>query len=701
VPVSETSEQPSAAAEHAEVGRGGAVVEWLRGTPELIPGVGGVAVFLAWTASDGGYVSTYSYPGALFLLGLLAATVYAYRDHLGGLPRGVPVAIGLLGAFTVWNFLSIGWADDQGAAWEGANRCLIYLVIFALFALPPWRRGAAAWLLGFYALAIAGIGGFDLLQAANSADPFEHFNAGLFAEPTEYHNANAAILTGAIFPAIFLASRPEAHWLARGAMLASAGVLFQLALLPQSRGWLVALPVAAIAYVVLVPGRVRTLIMLVPLGAVAALTADPMLDVFDASDDSVALGLALDRATDAILIAAASLFVAGIAIGLADRQITLSEQATRVGTRVVGALAAAGALAGAIVVIGVIGNPVSWADARWDDFKSGQSETPPEGSRLGNALGSNRYDFWRVAADEFTAAPIAGVGSDNFAQDYIRDRDTNEEPYYVHNLPLSVLSGTGLVGGLLFAGFFAVVLAGVGRVRLRSQEPFSRAIAGLVAVTFVYLFVHSVGDWHWTFTALWGPVLAWLAVGMRLDGERGPRPRSGGSARRMVAAVAMVVAGAVATVSFVLPWTAALDTRKAGEIWAVDPAAAFDRLDRARSLNFLSANADLVEGEIASRLDQPDRMRSAFNRALERDSRNWYATLELAALDALEGDRAASLERLERVAELNPRETLTDEVRRGLLKNRPVTLAELDDTFLERYCLIHGQELGPNGCESP
>jgi hypothetical protein len=108
-----------------------------------------------------------------------------------------------------------------------------------------------------------------------------------------------------------------------------------------------------------------------------------------------------------------------------------------------------------------------------------------------------------------------------------------------------------------------------------------------------------------------------------------------------------------------------------------------------------------VEGAIASRLNQPRRMRAAFTQALDRDPRNWYATLELAALDALEGDTTASLERLDRVAELNPRESLTEEVRQGLLSGNPVTLAELDANFLERYCRVHGQELGPSGCETP
>ena len=70
-------------------------------------------------------------------------------------------------------------------------------------------------------------------------------------------------------------------------------------------------------------------------------------------------------------------------------------------------LGAAGvaALTGAVVAISVIGNPVSWAGDRWSDFKEGRFEYERGGSRLGEALGSNRYDFWRVAADEFEDSP--------------------------------------------------------------------------------------------------------------------------------------------------------------------------------------------------------------------------------------------------------------------------------------------------------
>jgi O-antigen ligase len=667
---------------------------------ELFPALAAIALFLFWAVANAGILPTDSYPGAIGLLGLLGVTTFAYRDRLPALPPLAIAAVALLAAFTLWSFVSITWADDQGAAWDGANRALLYLTAFALFAIPPWRAVSAAMVLGLYALGIAVIGAVVMIAAAQSSNPFDYLVANRFAEPTGYHNANAALFTAAMFPAVFLASRRETPWFARGLMLAAAGVLFQLALLPQSRGWLIAAPIAVVAYIVLVPGRARSLIVLGVLAAVLATTAGPILDVFDSVGDSRQLMGALDDARQAMLVAGTLLFAVGTLIGLADSRLELSDRVRTFGSRAVGGIAAIAAVAGAIVAIGLIGNPVSWASDRWQDFKGGEFEHDYGGSRLGQGLGSNRYDFWRVAADGFTGSPIGGVGSNNFAEDYVRDRESEEEPAYSHNLPLSILSETGLVGAGFFGGFLFATLIAVGRVRLRSDDPLARGVAGLVAVVFVYWFLHSTGDWFWALPGLSAPIFAWLGLATGIGAERDPRRPGSRPWERPAAAIA-VVAGLLAFLSLALPWTAAVDVKKAGEIWGADPVAAFDRLDRADSLNFLSANPDLVEGAIASRLGERRRMRAAFEQALDRDPRNWYATLELAALDAVEGNAQASLDRLDRVAELNPREPVTDEIRRGVLKGRPVTLEELDDIFLERYCRVHGQELGPDGCVTP
>jgi uncharacterized membrane protein len=679
--------------------RGAAWIAVVARSPELGPGIAAVGVFLFWATAQGGVMATDSYPGALFLLGVLSATLYAFRAQLPRLPRLPLAAIALLGAFALWSYLSIAWAHDQGAAWDGANRCLMYLTVFVIFTLPPWGPRSAAALLGLYAVGIAVIGGTVLLKAADSANPLEYFIAGRFAEPTGYHNANAALFTSAIFPAIFIASRKETPWPARGLMLSLAGVLFQLALMPQSRGWLIAAPLAALAYIAFVPGLVRSLIVVAPLAVVAALTADPILDVFSAVDDPAALQPALDSARDATLIGAVVLFLAGSVIGFLDRHLELPDQAVRVGSRAVLAVAGVIALAGAVVALAVIGNPIDWAGDRWEDFKRGEFEQEFEGSRLSQGLGSNRYDFWSVAFDEFKESPITGVGSENFAQDYVRERDSDEEPTHPHNLPLRILAQTGMVGAALFIGFVVAALTGVGRTRLRSSDPLGRGVGGLAAVVFVYWFAHSSGDWFWAFPALSAPVFAWLGLGMSVGADRGlRRAPTWVSDWERPAAVGVGVVVVLAALSLALPWTAAVDTKKAAEIWGANPSAAYDRLDRAADLNFLSANPYLVEGAIASRLDQPRRMRIAFDRALDRDPDNWYATLELAALDAIEGDPQSALERLQRVSELNPREPVTDQVRQGLFSGRPVSLETLDAIFLERYCQRLGREVGPDGC---
>jgi hypothetical protein len=686
----------------APSGTRGRIVGWLAETPELIPGVIAIGVFVFWASAQGGIAATDWYPGTLILLGLLVCTAYAYRGQFFRLPRLVAVALGLLALFCAWNFLSIAWADDQGAAWDGANRCLSYLIVFGLFALPPWRPRAAALILGIYTVAITVVGLVVLLKAAGNADPFRYFVAGRFAEPTGYQNANAALFTLSTFPAVFLASRRELPWALRGLMLACAGILFGIALLPQSRGWLIAAPIALIAYLVIVPGLVRSLTVILPLAAAMAGIAAPVLHVFNVSDQAARVGPALDDARSAILIAAAVLFVIGCAIGFADRRIELSPRVALIGNRVVLGGACAAALAGVVVAIAVIGNPVSWASDRWHDFKHGKFEYQTGGgTRLGAGLGSNRYDFWRVSADEFKDHPLAGVGSENFAEDYLRYRHSGEEPSYPHNLPLQIVSETGVIGGLTFGGFLIVALIGLGRIRVGADSTLARGMAGILAVVFLYWFVHSIGDWFWAFVGLSAPIFAWLGMGMRLDAARGALAQPLW-ARRWVAPT--VVLSAVALIftlaSLVLPWGAAIDVQRARADWPSDPRTAFDRLDQARQLNFLSAQPDLVQGVIAARLGENRRVRSSFERVLERDPRNWYAELELATLDGTEGRRQEALARLDRVTALNPREPLTATVRNGVLSGKPVTLTELDQDFVARYCQRLGRRAGPNGCQS-
>ena len=77
-------------------------------------------------------------------------------------------------------------------------------------------------------------------------------------------------------------------------------------------------------------------------------------------------------------------------------------------------------------------------------------------------------------------------------------------------------------------------------------------------------------------------------------------------------------------------------------------------------------------------------MRRYFSRALERNHFNWYAELELAVAEALEGRPAVAREHLARAARLNRREPAVELVRRSLDGGGILVPAELDRLFRSR-----------------
>jgi hypothetical protein len=677
----------------------------LRRSPELIPGLLAVAVFLAWAASEGGYVPTSLYPGALFVLGLLVVTTLGYRSEIRRLPRVNAIAIALLAAFTLWSFVAISWADDKAIAWDGANRAMLYLTIYALFTLPRWRASSAATVLGVYSFGVAVVGAALILDLTGSDSPELSFISERLADPTGYPNATAALFAAASLPAFFLASRRQTPWPVRGLLLAASGFLVQLALIPQSRGAFIVFPIAVALYFAVVPARVRSLIVFVPVVAATALAAPDLLDVFDSIGKHGDLVAALDGAGNAMVISALALLLIGSAIGFADRRLSVPERTSAIAERGFGFAAALGAIVGIVIFVSAVGSPVSWAGDRWNDLKGGYSSQGFNGSRFGSDLGSNRYDFWRVAiSDEFASAPVQGDGTDNFAITYLRERTSDEAPLYAHSLPIGILAGNGLVGATLFAGFLGCALAAVIRSR-RAREQFARATCAAAFVTFAYWFMHSSGDWLWAFPGLGGPAIASLALAGRIGTGHGPdetpiEPQASGApqATRVIALVAGVLAATFAVFSYGLPWAAQLDVNAARSDWQSDPGTAFDRLDRARGLNFLSPEPDIVAGSIAQRLGEERRMRTNFQRALEREPDNWLALLELGGLDAAQGRRAAALPRLRKARALNPLDPLIKRALRGAESGHPISVAVINRSLVERVCDTVGRTHDTRSC---
>jgi tetratricopeptide (TPR) repeat protein len=655
-------------------------------SPAVILGALAFVPLVIFFTVKGGFFPEEWYPGTLFLVALLVVGVLALPSGRRA-PAPVLVATGTLAAYAAWSYLTIAWADQRGDAWDGANRTALYAVLFALFALWRLRGRAAVTLVGVFALSVAVIGLVELLSAAAASDPTDHFIDGRLAKPVGYANANAALWSLAFWPCVVLASRRETGPLLRALFTGSAVLLGGLALMGQSRGWLFALPLVAIAFLLITPQRVRTTLTLALVLAATAVTIPSILDVYDEGGSELAG--AMDDAAVAILAAATvAAAVAGL-VALADRRRRASPAVERWAGVALAVVAAGAFLVGSVVYVAERGSPFSDVADAWDEFKT--KPTPAGGSTRLGRLGSNRYDFWRVAWEEFSSQPVGGIGADNFQQAYLREAESSEQPRYPHSVELRTLSQTGLVGTALLAVALGAALAAALRAtRLRSGPARAAAAAGLGA--FAYWFVHGSVDWFWEIPALGGVAFALLGLAAGLAPRavagrpaRRRRPLAAGPARVALTAGLAIVLG----LSLAGPWLAERYTSQAIDLWRYDDEEAFDKLDRAASLNPLSPSPDVAAGSIALRLDRPQEAESRFREALDREPGDSYSHLELGAIVFNDGRRAEGLRHLRRARRLDPR----DEIIEGAL-TRARRGREIDITAMNRAIASRYRELG-------
>jgi hypothetical protein len=656
------------------------VVSW-------IPLVLVTALFLVWAARDGGYPPTQWLPGTLFVLGLVCVLAFSETQPFAG-RREVGLAFGLFAAFTAWSFLSIAWADVKGDAWDGANRTLLYLCVFAVFAWRPRAVfGASVLLAGFIAMT-ALIGAADFYRAAHSSSLDGFFIEGRLSTPISYPNATAALFLACFAPALMLAARREVPWPLRGLMLACAGVLAELAVMSQSRASLFALPLVLLVFLAVAPQRLRLLPPMAAVAVAVGLGMQRLLDVHSAVVFDEGTRRTLPAAWHVVAWTALALAVAGIAIALVDRRIEFSRHTTGILKWGVAAATIVALLATVPFAAPRYDHLRERASSAWTEFKTNEASDQARSISANHLLSgfqSSRYDIWRVAVQEFTGSPVWGVGVDNFAVDYLRARRTANEPTHQHSLELRVLAQTGLVGVLLFGGFLALALFAAAR-SLSRREPFVAAMSAACLGFFAYWFIHGSVDWFWEVPALGAPAIAWLGLAGQLVPDEPRLPRG----LRTYGLVPVVVVAVLGAASVAFPWLADEQIDSASSAWAANPGAAFDRLERARDLNPLTDGADLVAGVIASRLRERRRERLAFENVLQRNPHNWYAHFELAILDAQEGHKQSALSRLREAHALNPREPVIPLVRRRILQGKAVSQTAIDRLFLDRTATLTG-----------
>lgn len=672
----------------------------VRDSPAAVPALAAVVLLVAWSASQAGYPLTHWAPGALILTGLLSVALLAVPLRIREMPGSVRLALACLLAYTALSFLSILWAADPGEAWEGANRTLLYLLVFGLFA--GWRaNGTSAalllccWTVGLIGMAVYVALHLDSLEGV----AFEAlFAAERLSYPAGYPNATAAQWLMAFWPALMLARSSRLPWALRGLLAGGAVLLADLALLSQSRGSVYATAAMLVLVFALLPERLRTFAVGVPVALGVGVTAPLVLRVGDRIDERHSPYAAVHHAVLAMFAAALVVGLVVAVAGALEGRLSPSPSVQRGIRRGVGALALATLLAVLVGAVVAAGNPVTRVRHSWDSFKGGYSNSASNSSRLLSGLGSNRYDFYRVALDAFADHPLFGIGADNFAQQYLEHGRSEETPRYPHSVELRTLTQTGVLGGLLAVIGLGAALFAASRALLRARsEQLVLSVAAAALAGFAYWAVHGSIDWFFEFAGLGASAFALLGIACSLAprdagrsataqaSARAVRASPGSSPRRGSLPIALGAILVLAVLySQAVPWLSQRQIQSAADIWPRAPLVAYKRLEDAAGLNPLSDRAYLVAGSIALRFEDLGRARRDFSRALGRVPDDAYATLELGAIASESGEGSEARQLLERAVRLNPRDALTREALKLVRSGRRIDVQALNRSILLR-----------------
>jgi hypothetical protein len=528
-------------------------------------------------------------------------------------PGRLPLAgAALLVGFALWTALSAAWSPLPSLARDDGLLALFYA---ACLLTPLVTLRDAVDRLAATCAVVLGLGGLAILTAVwlrERGDPELLYVGGRLDFPVTYWNGQAAMALVAFWPTVALAARQDVHAVVRALALGGATAMACLWLGTQSKGGGVALAVSTIVVFAVSGRRLRLLLPTAVVAVLAALAAEPLTEPF--RTDGQAFDDAVRHAGTVTLLLAGVGALAGLVYALVDGRLRVPDPARVWAGRVVLGLVCATLLASVVGFFSAVDHPVRATQDRWDEFRRLDSDVST--SSHFSALGSNRYDFWRVAWDEFERHPLAGIGAFGWGNAYLIGGESLETPVRAHSVELDALAETGVIGFLLLVGSGATLLFGGAR-RARSSL---LATGALGAAS--YFAVHTGGDWVWTIPAVGLPVF--VIAGIALSEPDAPRLPG------RIAIPAGIATVLVAALAFSPPWLSSRFVEQAYD--ANTTAEARDALRWARRLDPLSIGPYLAETTL---VDSPADI-PPLRRAVAKEPRNadLRFVLGLALLDA-------------------------------------------------------------------
>jgi hypothetical protein len=670
--------------------RGSAPVRSLAGrNPNVLASLlgGGVLAGIAFGAGGGLGLGNATFTEIAITLAcgvLLAAICTAIAlgrlDHPGR-AYGVGTALALF-AFAAFAALSVIWSVEPEASWIGAGRLFAYAAFFltavALGRLAPSRYGAV---LGAIVVGSVLVCSYALLTKIFPAQLAPNETYARLQAPYGYWIATGLTAALGVIATSWAGARRDGH--AGLQILALPALVIELVtlMLTYSRGPLAALLIGIALYLLIVPLRLRTVLLL---GCATLAAAAPVAFAFTShalSSEDVPLA-ARSAAGRQLGVVLAFVLIASLLLGIALAYLrALRPPSERTRRRAGIALIAALCCVVIALLGGLSATHRGLSGTISHDFNTltNPNATPPANTpgRF-TAVASVRARYWKEALEIFAANPLLGVGEEGYATARLRYRTDTLEVRQAHGFIVQVLADTGIIGALIVLALLIAWAVAAGRAthpfngrlqrrrrrdRSRSPMPYSEervALLALLCVVFTFG-VHSLVDWTWYIPG--DACVALLAAGW-LAG-RGPLARRGSawrdrSARRLrhpgLAAIGLFTLALALLCAYTQwqPLRSALAQEAALQALPTNHLRALDLARSAVAADPLSVSALYTLAAVEETRGETAAAEATLRRAVAAEPANPQAWENLGEHDLARGNYRAALKELRAAVFLNP-----------------------------------------------
>jgi hypothetical protein len=578
-------------------------------------------------------------------------------------------AAGLILGLAIWSAISSLWSGSVELSVTEADRVLVYLGVFlAAFLLAQTnqrrQRFGEGIAIGLALLAILALATRLLPHVFDLS--FEDSKGSRLQYPLGYWNADAIVFSFAATLLLWM-SRRSLNRILRWFSVAALPPVFLALYLTESRGGVLTLIVGAGTLIVLSRDRLWFLATLL-IGAVMTLPAvfltHSYTELANNYDFPPIVGQGLKVGGVALLGAAVTVLVVWWLRRLEEGGSPAARRAVEISRdkRVLRGIA----LAGLVVVLIAA---VVYGGTAWEKFTSSDLTTP---QGLTEVSSHGRSQFWDVALEGFSEAPVVGQGAGTYRFTWDQLRPIHMTNGQAHSLYLQQLDELGIVGGLLALGL-VLFLLGTGFAAWRAAGGRERELYAVLLGVSLAFAVGVAYDWFWqlavigaVFFMATGALVAarcgqlWRAraaarARARIDPEANPE------SRRFGLAIAGLAVAWLTMLALTGPLLVDHEINESNAVAGTEIENAINHAETARSIEPWAATPYLQLGLLAQAKGENEVAIDRFGEAIDREDHNWILYYLRAKVLHLAGQNEAARADLDEAQRLNPLETCLTE----------------------------------------